>query len=161
MLALLQPQQAMGHGACAGDSVSEAQLSETELDWAAVWGTACVGDCMHTLAGPGRFTSSARRTGPLSVRRSPPERGPFSSHSLDVPFAGESRLLVRFGMVCPTSRLLKVYLSSSPSLHSSFLRTETMSPYRAHKRAGTLTATWHQDLDRQAGMQNYRVVDRR
>ena len=80
------------------------------------------GDCMHTLAGPGRFTSSARRTGPFSGRRSPPDRGPFSSHSLAALLAGESRLLVRFGVVCPTSRLLNVYLSSSPSLHSIILQ---------------------------------------
>ena len=93
-----------------------------------------MGDRMLTLPCPGRFTSSARRTGPLSVRRSPPERGPLSSHSLAVPFAGESRLLVRFGVVCPTSRLLKVYLSSSASLHE--INFALMEP-RASKDADT------------------------
>lgn len=83
---------------------------------------------MLTLPCPGRFTSSARRTGPLSVRRSPPERGPLSSHSLAVPFTGESRLLVRFGVVCPTSRLLKVYLSSSASLHGTAFTAMYLEP---------------------------------
>ena len=72
--------------------------------------------CTLAGPGPGRVTSRPRRTPPLSRRRSA-ERGPLSSHSLPGALPGESRLLVRLGVVWPTSRLLKLYLSSSSSLY--------------------------------------------
>ena len=83
--------------------------------WARPWGTACL-PCLVLGGSHPAYTAHRAIVG---AALNPPERGPLSSHSLAVPFAGESRLLVRLGVVCPTSRLLKVYLSSSSSLHES------------------------------------------
>ena len=88
-------------------------------------------------AGPGRVTSRPRRTPPLSRRRSA-ERGPLSSHSLPGALPGESRLLVRLGVVWPTSRLLKLYLSSSSSLYVMRSRAVSALPALYEGRAAVL-----------------------